>query len=97
MGRMMNPARHHADAPTSPASCSRRAFLARTGAVLAAASIVRADTGGPRFGVRGPLPGNDLAGRARLVRKLGYDGIELGPEFLDEAPTTSAVPSATSR
>jgi sugar phosphate isomerase/epimerase len=33
--------------------------------------------------VRSPFPDNDLRRRAELARRLGYDGIELGPEFLD--------------
>jgi sugar phosphate isomerase/epimerase len=53
--------------------------------MLAAGSVIGADAGSPRFGVRSPLPGTDLAARARLVRTLGYDGIELGPEFLDRS------------
>jgi sugar phosphate isomerase/epimerase len=37
-----------------------------------------------RFGVRTPLPKTGLHERARLVKDLGYDGIELGPEWLDQ-------------
>ncbi len=37
-----------------------------------------------RFGVRGPLPDVGLRERALLVKELGYDGIELGPEWLDQ-------------
>jgi sugar phosphate isomerase/epimerase len=37
-----------------------------------------------RFGVRTPLPKTGLRERARLVKDLGYDGIELGPEWLDQ-------------
>lgn len=36
----------------------------------------------PRFGVRGPLPKAGLRERAELLRRLGYDGMELGPEWL---------------
>jgi sugar phosphate isomerase/epimerase len=39
----------------------------------------------PRFGVRAPFPTDDLAARAKLVRSLGYDGLELGPEFLNRS------------
>jgi sugar phosphate isomerase/epimerase len=35
--------------------------------------------------VRAPFPNDDLAARARLARSLGYDGIELGPEFLNRS------------
>jgi len=38
-----------------------------------------------RFGVRTPLPEKlTLRERAQLVKKLGYDGIELGPEWLNQ-------------
>ena len=33
--------------------------------------------------MRSPFPDKDLRRRAQLARRLGYDGIELGPEFLD--------------
>jgi sugar phosphate isomerase/epimerase len=36
-----------------------------------------------RFGVRGPLPKINLRERVLLLKQLGFDGIELGPEFLD--------------
>ncbi len=39
-----------------------------------------------RFGVRTPLPKTGLRERAELVHSLGYDGIELGPEWLTESP-----------
>jgi len=34
-----------------------------------------------RFGVRSPLPDVGLRERALLVKRLGFDGIELGPEW----------------
>jgi sugar phosphate isomerase/epimerase len=40
---------------------------------------------GVRFGVRGPFKTNDLRKRALLLQRLGYDGIELGREFLDRS------------
>jgi sugar phosphate isomerase/epimerase len=46
---------------------------------------LRACERGPRFGVRSPFPDNDLRRRAMLARALGYDGIELGPEFLNRS------------
>jgi sugar phosphate isomerase/epimerase len=59
---------------------------------MALGSVASATEAGPtgaktqqvRFGVRSPLP-NDLTlrERAKLVKRLGYDGIELGPEWLD--------------
>lgn len=64
---------------------SRRRFLGTACAVLTAPAVARAREARPRFGVRGPFPNDDLAARARLVRALGYDGIELGPEFLDRS------------
>ncbi len=40
--------------------------------------------GGVRFGVRSPFAKTALRERAQLVKNLGYDGIELGPEWLDQ-------------
>jgi sugar phosphate isomerase/epimerase len=40
---------------------------------------------GVRFGVRGPFGTDDLRKRALLLQRLGYDGIELGREFLDHS------------
>ncbi len=41
--------------------------------------------GNVRFGVRTPLPENlTLRERAQLVKRLGYDGIELGSEWLNQ-------------
>jgi len=62
---------------------SRRTFL--TGA--AGALVARGDSGkskGVRFGVRTPFPNVGLRERAQLVRSLGYDGIELGREWLKD-------------
>ncbi len=39
---------------------------------------------GVRFGVRSPFPKVSLRERAQLVHKLGYDGIELGQEWLNQ-------------
>jgi sugar phosphate isomerase/epimerase len=61
---------------------SRRSFLSTSAAVLAGPAL-GACSRGPRFGVRSPFPDKDLRSRAQLARKLGYDGLELGPEFLD--------------
>src|SRR5512141_2984391 len=64
---------------------SRRDLLNAAGAILAGgASSALAQAGrGVRFGVRGPLPDVGLRERALLVREIGFDGIELGPEWLD--------------
>jgi sugar phosphate isomerase/epimerase len=70
----------------NPEPMSRRGLLMAAGAALAA-------RGGPaqdakpravRFGVRSPLPKVSLRERAMLVGRLGYDGIELGPEWLNQ-------------
>jgi sugar phosphate isomerase/epimerase len=67
----------------------RRTFLkhsALASAALAVGPAVIAATpsaSGVRFGVRCPFKSNDLRQRALLLKKLGYDGIELGREFLD--------------
>ena len=68
---------------------SRRVFLTSCGAAFAgaalSASAVRAQSTkqGVRFGVRSPLPDVSLRERALLVKRLGYDGIELGNEWSD--------------
>jgi len=64
---------------------TRRSFLG--GAALLAAGCAtgtRGGGGGVRFGVRTSFPPamKDLRERAELLKKLGYDGIELGSEFL---------------
>ena len=70
---------------------SRRTFLAECGAALAGVTWARGAGRGEaiapeaRFGVRSPLPKElGLRGRAQLVARLGYDGIELGPEWLKQ-------------
>src|SRR3954468_6658605 len=63
---------------------SRRSFLCASSAALIAPAL-RACDRGPRFAVRSPFPDNDLRRRAMLARALGYDGIELGPEFLNRS------------
>ena len=67
---------------------SRRRFLASCGAIASAALSQHAALAGPtnrgvRFGVRSPLPDVTLRERALLVKRLGYDGIELGNEWSD--------------
>jgi sugar phosphate isomerase/epimerase len=70
---------------------SRREFLAGCGAAVAGATRAAGarqappQAGNVRFGVRTPLPENmTLRQRAQLVKRLGYDGIELGSEWLDQ-------------
>ena len=50
--------------------------------LVAAADVPASPSQGVRFGVRCPFKTNDLRQRALLLKRLGYDGIELGPEFL---------------
>lgn len=65
---------------------SRRSFLGGAAALMAGcAAGARGGGAGPvRFGARTSFPPamKDLRERAELLKKLGYDGIELGPEFL---------------
>jgi len=70
---------------------SRREFLAGCGeavgvATLAAgAPLAQPQPGIVRFGVRSPLPNQmTLRERAQLVKRLGYDGIELGNEWSEK-------------
>ena len=71
---------------------TRRGLLAVGAAALAAGAA--AESGKPkrvRFGVRTPFPKQmSLREPALLVRRLGYDGIELGPEWLDQ-PTAEIL------
>jgi sugar phosphate isomerase/epimerase len=65
---------------------TRRTFLgaaATLAAGCAAGGPAAGTPGGVRFGVRTPFPTRDLGERVALLRRLGYDGIELGREFLD--------------
>jgi D-psicose/D-tagatose/L-ribulose 3-epimerase len=67
---------------------SRREFLASCGAMVAGAALPKLTLAespkqGVRFGVRTPLPDATLRERALLVKRLGYDGIELGNEWSD--------------
>lgn len=74
-------------------SLSRRRLLRQGSVVLAGWSLtnrvegaLRPETAGVRFGVRGPFKGTNLRERALLLKRLGYQGIELGPEYLDRLP-----------
>ena len=66
---------------------TRRGVLAM--GAFTAAAVAAAPQGGQgrgvRFGVRTPFPEEmSLRERALLLNRLGYDGIELGPEWLDQ-------------
>jgi sugar phosphate isomerase/epimerase len=70
---------------------NRREFLAGCGAAVGAATLaagapqIQLRPGNVRFGVRSPLPKEmTLRERAQLVKRLGYDGIELGNEWSDK-------------
>jgi sugar phosphate isomerase/epimerase len=83
--------------PHAPTSIGRRAVLSAAAAGAASAALGTAPAaaaprrprparapGRVRFGVRTPFPEKDLRRRALLLRELGYDGIELGPEYLQQ-------------
>src|SRR5208337_4988683 len=76
---------------TKAIGVSRREFLAGCGAAMGSAALaagarpVQPEAGKVRFGVRTPLPEKmTLRERAQLVKRLGYDGIELGDEWSDK-------------
>jgi sugar phosphate isomerase/epimerase len=70
---------------------NRREFLAGCGAALGSTALAASArqsaplAGKVRFGVRTPLPREmNLRERAQLGKRLGYDGIELGGEWLNQ-------------
>lgn len=71
---------------------SRREFLAGCGVAIGGATLAagarhatKLQAGTVRLGVRSPLPKElTLRERAQLVKRLGYDGIELGGEWLNQ-------------
>jgi sugar phosphate isomerase/epimerase len=68
-----------------PERISRRGLLMAGGAALAVRrSGAQSKPREVRFGVRTPLPKLSLRERAMLVHRLGYDGIELGREWLNQ-------------
>jgi len=76
---------------TKTSALSRRGFLAGCGAAIGATTLAAGigqappEAGNVRFGVRTPLPEKmTLRERAQLVKRLGYDGIELGNEWSDK-------------
>lgn len=69
---------------------TRRSFLGRAAALtalpaLAGAAKAAAPAHGVRLAVRSPFPGKDLRARAQFLSRIGYQGIELGPEYLDQS------------
>ena len=67
----------------------RRRFLSDALVVCALPALVDTSSAAPRIprvrlAVRGPLPDRDLRGRAELLSRLGYQGIELGSEYLEQ-------------
>ncbi len=64
---------------TTPPTTRREVLLAAMAA--AAPAISSAQPGKVRFGVRTPFPNLSLRERAKLLIRLGYDGIELGNEW----------------
>jgi sugar phosphate isomerase/epimerase len=70
-------------------SYPRRRFLSGALAMSAWPSLARAarstaGDGGVPLAVRGPFPEKGLRARAELLARLGYQGIELGPEYLEQ-------------
>jgi sugar phosphate isomerase/epimerase len=63
---------------------TRRGLLMAGAAALARGSADGSHPGAVRFGVRTPLPNVGLHERAMLAGRLGYDGIELGHEWLNQ-------------
>jgi sugar phosphate isomerase/epimerase len=61
------------------------AFDRVVGAADAPAEATTSPGPSVRFAVRGPFGTDDLRKRALLLQRLGYDGIELGREFLDRS------------
>ena len=63
---------------------TRRTLMKIGGAALAGSAMQQASVPARpiRFGVRSPLPNVGLRDRALLVKRLGFDGIELGPEWV---------------
>jgi sugar phosphate isomerase/epimerase len=77
----------------------RRAFLGAAAALAAGCSSTGhgSGKGRVRFGVRTPFATKNLRERAELLRRIGYDGIELGPEFLADTVESIRAQLAESR
>lgn len=74
-----------------PTEVTRREFLAGCGAAVGSPALAKAapqsqpEPGSVRYGVRTPLPEKmTLRERAQLVKRLGYDGIELGNDWSEK-------------
>jgi D-psicose/D-tagatose/L-ribulose 3-epimerase len=63
---------------------TRRGLLAAGAALAVRRSMAQSKPRGVRFGVRTPFPKLGLRERAMLVHRLGYDGIELGHEWVNQ-------------
>lgn len=68
----------------------RRRFLSDALAVCALPALAGTSWAAPRgqgvrLAVRGPFPEKDLRARAELLSRLGYQGIELGSEYLGQS------------
>ncbi len=68
----------------------RRRFLSQALTVCALPSLActsrpTSQRLGVQLAVRGPFPETDLRARAELLSRLGYQGIELGPEYLNQS------------
>jgi sugar phosphate isomerase/epimerase len=70
---------------------TRRTFLATCGAAWAGSVLAQvaepsgSTAPGVRFGVRAPFSTASIRDRALLLQRLGYEGVELGPEMLNQA------------
>jgi D-psicose/D-tagatose/L-ribulose 3-epimerase len=67
----------------APEELTRRSVLKIAAGAAAGRRANAASRPGVRFGVRGPLPKVGLRERALLIKRIGFDGIELGSEWLD--------------
>ena len=38
-----------------------------------------------KLGVRSPIPGESLRKKAKVLKRTGFEGIELGPEYLNQS------------
>ncbi len=76
-----------------PDNLTRRDFLSTVSAVAAGVPLLAGDAiggqtrdpGGVRFGVRMPFQEKPIRERALLLQRLGYQGLELGQEFMDQS------------
>src|SRR5579863_4836328 len=64
---------------------TRRGLLRGTLAGVAQLKSLAQTAGKVRFGVRTPFPDLPLRERARLLHRIGFDGIELGNEWTNRS------------